>query len=1033
MPSDVDQEYAARQQQNSNIADGKALLAAHPELLAEVRGSGQLPNPPTPQQTTNPNIEARKAEDVRLGEQAHQIGEQAQSTIDTLEPVAKAVGGVAKGLNIVGGATALLMRGVPPAQAIAGGALLDQAEQKGTDWVLQQAHKLYGNNHPIYDTLVSLVTNGAIAGGMTGAVPDTSTPAVTGDLGEPPANPSGTILDSSGKPMPPSTAGGVTGDSAAPTPPEAAGASPATDVSRETSPAVEAATTLAQKQLDALKTAKVGPGIAEEFGKPEIGTTISNEETMANATALRQSVEGIFGKPVEAPTLSAETAALSGVFKDEAKDIVDTASQLGGRMAAGEAIDPTEMAAFDNKFSAYAIQYAKLAGARSEMGRGLQILDPLKPDNLQSTAVARLAQEWAAPNMMGKNIALAMNLSPERLAQTARQAGEDFSLGRSMYDAFNEYWVNNLLSNAARTSTRIGTSNATSAILTLPSRQIASFLPGSPIKMGEPLAGAQGFFDGFWHSLDIGLESAKRLQPLSQMEGGSIDPETWTPKEAISSEAFGLQGTATGTALDFAGSVLRLGNRAIMGVHQFGHAASKSMAGHMLAWRDAVDQASEEGLSGMEGYSRATEIYHTTLNDMPASMRLAASKEGDVMTFVNQLEKGSLPSLAQQMTEYPVIHQLMPFFRIGYNVTKAGADITPGIGQLTNLPDLIAGSPTQQYIAMGKMALGAIMGAAITHEFHQGNLAVDEYGKPYAKVGDYKIDFPPPLDFPIAAIGNFIANNEKMDDPTAMNYLGNYVKALGTATADNTIVQGLVNLKRLWVDVASGDSAALAKYAGETLTPIIPFSSLMGAVARGIDTSKRDPQTIGQELQSNIPGARERIQAKVDIFNKPSPAPTLGLPDAIIFPVNIGDVETDPVKMMIKETDAKFAHTPNVIFGRKQRPGESPDHPDIGVPLDNGNFYGPEHDEWNKARAQGLYDELEEYLRGDYKHDSPELRKQTVEHIGHTHFTDANWAMLDNPKISKLYDDRMARKGMVNTPSDNPSATSASGAAPAVE
>lgn len=945
----ADQDYAARQANATDAADGRAILTTHPELLNMVRPAEQVASIPPNDKVPQPAEPAAPSVNP----------DHVMSTFERLLRVTEGPAGLRDVANDVG---KQLQQGA------------DALPQPTVEDMKKPLEQQLGPED--YRAALKVALN--MGGG-------------------------GTIKDVAG-------AAGAEG--------AVAGAAPALEVSHET-PAVtpeSAAQTLADKQIEALKAARVGKDTAEEFGRPDIATTVPEALTMQESQSLRQSLESYYSSAKEKPQLAAHVQAMSSVYQEEAQGLYDLNQSLRERAWKGEDVS-ADLEQLHNRWAAIAENYSGLAGTRSEAGRAMQILSPNKPGNAHVAAVAALAQELGVEGNPQRLSDMLAGMPVESYPRVARQTAEDFHLGRSLYNAFHEYYVDNLLSNAARTTSHIGTSNAVSALMTLPVRQIAAALPGSPYKMGEPMAGIQGFVDGFWHSVDVAVEAAKTGQRTSQIEGGSVlDSPFMDMPKAISGQAFGLKDTGLGTAIDYLGSVLRLPTRGITAVHQFGHSMAASMSGHMLAWRDAVDQAANEGVSGMEGYRRATDIYHGTLQDMPDKMRLLASQEGDVTTFANKLE-GPAADL-HQFLSWPVLKQLMPFFRVAYNVTKMGADVTPGIGQLTNMPELITGSPAERASAVGKMAFGAIMGALVSHEFHQGNIELDKYGKPFAKVGDYRIAFPPPLDFPVAAIGNYLANRDQMDEPTAFNKVGAYARALGTATADNTIVQGLVNLKKLWVDAESGDPAAFEKFAGEEASGLIPFSALLKGIATGTDTVQRAPKTFGQEIQSGIPGMVDGVPKAYDIFAKETPSKTLALPDALVFPVNVADAEKDPVKNMIADTKANFTRVPNVIFGRKQKPGESVNHPDIGVPLDGGAQDGPDHLAWTKARADGLYAELDEYRRGDYKNDSPDLRKQQIQNIGVRHAHDATLAMLENPRLAKLYDQRMDRKAGVNTPAD---------------
>jgi len=773
-----------------------------------------------------------------------------------------------------------------------------------------------------------------------------------------------------------------------------------------------AASTLAQKQLDNLKAVRVGEQTATEFGKPEIATTIPESLTMDESKSLRQDLESYYAQGAEKPQLAAHVQALASTYHEENKGIHSFNEDLWARAAKGEDVS-TGLQQLGNRFAAFAENYSVLAGTRSDVGRSLQILDPNKPGNAFVAATAKIAQQLGEGDNAQRLSDLLHQLGgPDKFARVARQMSEDVGLGRSLYNAFNEYYFNNLLSNAGRTSSRIATSSTVSGLMTLPTRLIQGMMPGSGVKLGEPLAGIQGIVNGFWHSADIGLESGKTGKRLSQMEGGSIEadnPFGYGAHRAISGQAFGLgaynpdtadwESSGIGKGVDYLGNVLRLGGNVLTGVHQFVHSAGTSMAGHMLAWRDAVDQAAAEGLDGIKGYNRAAQIYHGTINDMPAEMRLNASKEADSMTFVNQLEQGTFAKSVSDVFQYPVLKQLMPFFRIAYNVKKMGLDYTPGLGALTQASDIAYGTAQQRSAALAKQAFGAMMSVAIAHEFHQGNLVLDKYGSPKARFGDSLVALPPPLDTPFGIIGNYLQNRDAMSDPDALDKAGAAARAIGNSMANDSIVQGLVNIKKLWTDIADGEPKALKQFVGSEASGLVPWSALLRGVAMGTDTLARNPQTVAQELETGIPGIHkldplteaglpfsptaglaQNVQPKVDIFNKPVPNPTMGLPARLLYPVNVTKVSHDNVVNEIARLNVNAQKPPQFL---DKFPGAT--------------------EKWNADRADGLREDLESYINDkDYPTDPDQLKKVTIENILARASHIANVGMLDDPKIADM-------------------------------
>jgi hypothetical protein len=764
-----------------------------------------------------------------------------------------------------------------------------------------------------------------------------------------------------------------------------------------------AAQSLAQRQLDNLKKVRVGQATAEEFGAPEIATVVPEKLTLEESKALRQNLESYYAQAQEPPKLAAHVQALATTYQQENESIHALNLDIRRRAAAGEDVT-ADLNQLVNRFSAMAENYSTLAGTRSDVGRSLEILNPNKPGNAFVAATARLAQQVGSENDPRTLSDLLSGLKPEQFARVQRQMSEDLGLGRSLYNAFHEYYVDNLLSNAGRTTSRIGLSNSVNVLLELPTRQLQSLMPGSGVEFGEPAAGIKGLVDGFWHAADVGLESAKQGRQLSQIEAGTI-PESgpWAARNAISSAAFGLgdvnpetgswEASGLGRGVDFLGNVLRLPGRAITGIHQFSHSMAYSMAKHMAAWGDAMEAARSEGLEGAEGYQRAQQVYQDLLENTPAELRLNAAKEADKMTFVNKLE--GLPADVQQVFKYPVLKQLFPFFRVGYNVKMAGMNLTPGLNVVTQLPDILYGTAGARSAAIARIGMGAMFGIAIGHEYHQGNLVLDKYGSPKIRVGDRLVSVPEPLALPIGVVGNYLQNvsatppNPGFTAPTLIQKASAAARALGTAIANDSIVQGLVNLKKLWVDVAENKAKALEQFGGEELSGLVPFSAFQKGVALGTDPYKRNPQTVGEEILTGIPGESQRVDPAVDIFNQPVPNPTLGLPERLIYPVNVSQIPPDPIANEVARLDIKPPYPPSYLT-REQAA------------------------RWSERRAQGLHDELAAYINSPaYKQLSDQFNKSRIESMIASHTHVANVMMLTEPGLSQLIIDHdLALKGL---------------------
>lgn len=768
--------------------------------------------------------------------------------------------------------------------------------------------------------------------------------------------------------------------------PEAGGAAPPSPPPDDFSTPQGAAQTLAEKQLAALKTVRVGETVAKEFGKPEIATTVPEPLSMQEAAALRLNLDHFYNQGVQQPTLAAHTAAMATTYQTEAQSMHEAAVDLIQRANGGEDVTK-ELGELTNRASAFAVNSTQLLGERSETGRALQILDPTKPGNMQVTATMKLAQQLGFGENPRQTAEMLARLTPDQIPRTLRDLGEQSSLGRSLYNGLLEYYKGNLLSNAGRTTSRVATSNALSNLMTIPTRAVASVIPGSPVKFGEPLAMTQGYVDGFWHSVDVATESFKTGNAVFTNE----DPNAYmSAHNAISSEAFGLDpDTLHAKAVDYLGSALRLPTRGLTAAHQFWFSMATSMNEHALAWRDAVNQAQAAGLDGSAGYNRATELYHQTLANMPAEMKAAARKAGSVDSFINQIE-GKVPKAAETIAKAPGLNLIMPFFRVAYNVKKWGLDYTPGIGVATQAGDLMEGGAPRS-IAVGKQALAVVMATMVHHEVMQGRITGDGPPPGAARdalmasgwrpnsfhIGDRYVQIPEPFSTPFGILANYSELSSQLDDATNVQRAAMVLQATGRALSNDTIVQGLSNIKQLANDAEqNGFGPAFEKFTGQVASGLVPYSALMKAIVHSYDTP-RNPRSALEVVEAGIPKLSENVAVRRDLFGQPSVGMP-GVPNNLLFPVNVTKARPDEVEHEIIKNNPTFERVPRWINGRAQRTLDDPNNPDIGVHLTP-----EEQDRWAVLRGDGLHEQLQMMVRSSgYQTQSQTVQKQLLEYIG---------------------------------------------------
>ena len=125
-----------------------------------------------------------------------------------------------------------------------------------------------------------------------------------------------------------------------------------------------AAQTLAQKQVEALKTMKIGTRVAEELDHPELATTIPEAETIAKGRAQGLTMAHLGGQQLSEPELASASAALTDTVHAETMDLRTQALDIMQRRAAGEDVTADQQA-WMNRVSALAPQAARVSGMRT--------------------------------------------------------------------------------------------------------------------------------------------------------------------------------------------------------------------------------------------------------------------------------------------------------------------------------------------------------------------------------------------------------------------------------------------------------------------------------------------------------------------------------------------------------------------------------------------------------------------------------------------------------------------------------------------
>lgn len=1001
MPDETaDSAYISRKQGESDQQVAQLYLASHPDRAAAF---GVQPAPTPTAQGAGMQPPKSPAEAASQQKTIEGTDQGLSRPLDTALQVGAAVGSIplAPGANLATKAVATA------AQIYAGKAASDS---------LGDAVKALFPGHPNVEAGARIIGALGAAGALHGP---------------------GGLVDASGAPLAAAAGEGTDGASAV-TSGAGAPPSPATEVSHETPVQVtpdSAAQDLAQRQIAALKEARVGKGVAAEFGRADIATTVSEEQTMKEAAALRAKVEPFFGE--RRPPMAAHTAAFAKVYQDEAKGILETATEL---KANGITADP----ALEARFAAYAINYADLAGARSEVGRSLQILDPLKPDNIMATNVAKLAQDLAAdPN--ANLIAKLGALDTEQQAVFARQIGEAATQGRSVTGMVREYYMNALLSKPSTFVAKKVTGDITSYGLEIPTRYIASKIPmWGGDKVAPEEAGA------FARQSIAATQDALRIAKLTFENGTSAIDALGGGQHAAEFESGmrlpEIRGDGSGDFIskgwDAMGDVIRIPSRTIQAESDFAYVVNYRGQIGALAYRNARSEALSRGLSGSAAgeFIQYRAAYLT--QNPTASMVEGAHSLAQTNTFTTPLGPigGAFNSFLDKTGDYApgLGRMLFPFRKVPINLAKFSIGHSP-LALLTRsfYSDMQTGGAAGQ-LALAKLGMGSAVSLMAGELYMNGWITgggptdIKDYKnqiatgwKPYAihdgKGNYYTFDRLDPVGEMLGLPADFMTIMGEAPQADVEHAGVALASTIGRNMTRQSYVETLANVNKLIDALKSGDSmsSALAKFGAQEVSGVIP-AALRGEAKRE-DPVLRDTRGFMDTLLSNVPGYSKNLPPRRDLEGKPIITPP-GFMANEVYPFQVGAEAHNPIANEVFETGASPQKPPDVLpgSGRAPKMNDQPQNPDVGVPLDK--F---QKDRWQVLRAtyrdeqQGtMSDALKSAVADpDYKDLAKEDKAKVLEKIVLEYGKAATELLLaESPDLQKKYALRQQYKALGHMP-----------------
>ncbi len=750
----------------------------------------------------------------------------------------------------------------------------------------------------------------------------------------------------------------------------------------------QAAQQFAMKHAATMKAMKVGEGVATEAGHPELATQVPESETMAAGKAQGLTMQQLRNRPIQPPDIAAQTAALTQTVGDEVRSLQGDAKRLIKRQAAGEDVT-AEKDAWVNRFSAVAPQAARVGAQRSGVGRAMQILDPLKPENQQINAVNRIAldvKDGQTPDELMQ--AFAKGTSAKQIAIDMGKASQIVDQGGSLRGAVSQYFTNALLSRGfgARTGLKKGVGDLYSMAMAIPERAIAArlnLIPGyqGTVKPGEASILAANALNGkVYGEQRAWAEALSNMGKTWANKGRSaldeqIGQETGAAMDighyggGFTSKGTRFENTRMGKGIDLVGSVVGIPSRGIGSMTDGPKTIHYRSELHATAYRDAVNEASTQGLEGAQAGQFIAQRAQDLASNPSADRMINARKYADAGVYAAPLGPIGQGFNKQVLDRLPLgLGRLaFPFRQVPANLYKYAVARTP-IGLLTrDFWHAMRGGPSEaRDLAIAKMTLGTVMNTMLAEAvanylitgggpkdpklrddwIHAGNT-------PYSiRIGRYHVPYgwAEPFAFPLGILAD--AHELFHEAPHGdWHALANaMVLALGRNFSRQSMVMTLVNLSNMageWMHGGGSEAPNVSKFAGEELSGLIP--GLLQGEAEREDPVWHETKGLVDTFKSKTPGYSSTVPPHLDMDGKPVPRPP-GFFANEVWPFALGQENHDPLAQELYKTGAHVPRAPAIIpgsGGHAQRFGELPSDPDVGVDL------SPQQQaRWTELRAQ---------------------------------------------------------------------------------
>lgn len=610
---------------------------------------------------------------------------------------------------------------------------------------------------------------------------------------------------------------------------------------------------------------------------------VAQAETERLASDLGMTPDALLSRRKGQALNAEEALAARQILAKSANELVNAAKRIKSMDEPGDDI----LAEFQRKLARHVAIQEQVSGMTAEAGRALQqfrmMADSKAVNANVLTAIVNRGGGKRSTLEAAETLLDAVESGPgvfNALAQAATKP--------KLRDKLVELWVNSLLS-GPQTHVVNMASNTLTSLGQIP-EHLAAAAFGAP------------------------------RRALSRLQGRNSDAVTMTE---VGARTFGLmqgakeglrlfaQSVKTGEASDLVTKVEGQGMKAISGVKgeiiriptRFLTAEDelfKGIARRMELNGEAVRIARKEGLRGEAAKQRVAE-----LSEVPTAAMLERSMDyARYVTFQRKL--GPAASKISGLTQdIPALKLFLPFVRTPTNLLKFAVERSPAAPMLKQWrADFVAGGARRD-LAVARAALGTGLGMVIYDLALQGKvtgtaptdpakarLMYADGFQPYSiRIGDkwysYKRLDPFSTTLGVAAdmalLPEGMSNRQREEQTTLL------VASIMGNLANKTWLSGVSDIVGTIEDPERNADRMMQRLAGSLAVP-----TGVAQVARTMDATARNSDTMGEAIQARIPGASKSLLPRRDVWGREVTSEG-GIGPDIISPVYASTAKDDPV------------------------------------------------------------------------------------------------------------------------------------------